>query len=160
MQELIIYTVFAYVVFKLLTGRVGRSLLGLIGLTRRSVKEKGGRATAHDFVDGLFTGAERARSDTRSARERVDVWRDERARDFDLDEVEERLTLFFGKQDIVLEVGARGGFDIVLVEGAFGDERKLTRKQFERFLASADRRGHLSRAQGRAIRSFVQKYRV
>lgn len=158
MTELLIYIIAAYIAFKVISGPIGRKALELLGLVRTSKREKGGRATMHDLLDGLFDAGEKTRERARTARERYDDRRDERARDHELDEKREQLTLFFDQQDLVIATGHRGGFEIFLVDTR-GNETRLDRKRMERFLGSCERRGLLSRAQQRAMRSFFERYR-
>lgn len=158
MNELIIYAVFAYVIWKLITGPVGRKLMELLGLVRASHRSNGSRKTAHDLIDGLFDAGQRTRERVSEGRERFDERRDSRAKDYQLDEQEEELTLFFGQQDLIITPGVRAGFEIFLVDTR-GNETRIDRKRMERFLKVQERRRTLSRAQMKAMRAFFERYR-
>lgn len=157
MSELLTYAVIAYALYKLLTSSFGKSLITFVKLCLGSAKSHGGRATAHNVVDGIFNGADRVRERTEGFRESAKA-RVPKRQDWKYDADADVLTVFISKtQDWVFEPGRRRGFEVFQVDQD-GRETQLTQKHFERALRAADRRKQVSASQHQAMRDYIRKH--
>lgn len=162
--QLLCLIVIAYIVVKFLRSGTLPKLLELLNMTKSSVKQRGGRQTTHDLIDGLFnsSGAAKAWASDKvgGARQRIKTKASGlRADDYVYDAERGELVLFLSKESDLVIGRKPGGALYAYKVDLSGAETELTKKAFDRQVAYLQRKGKLSATQERALKDFIRTQR-